>query len=178
MAKRTSASAGALAAKPAEEIVPKAKRKRPHRATAESFERLSPESFRSAEMQLRKLFGQNLREARHRAGLTQVQVADMICSTQPFIGAVERGEQNVKLATIVRLAYAVRTDPGALLLGDSPANYSLETLVRLVAALNACLQTTIAEMGAGMSPAEMLTIISRPLEVTKPERSEIPDRER
>jgi transcriptional regulator with XRE-family HTH domain len=176
MTKRTSAPAKAPAKKPTERTSPNAKRESVPRTTAGTFERLSPEAFKLADLQLRKLFGRNVRQARRRAGLTQVQVADIIGSTQPFIGAVERGEQNVKLATIVRLAYAVRTDPGTLLLGDAPANYSLETLVRLVAALNAYLQTTISEKGADMSPAAMFSLIPQPLEVVTAKRSGLPGR--
>ena len=116
------------------------------------FERLPSERFTAAEKQLQQLFGRNLREARLRAGLTQTDVADIIASSQPYVGAVERGEINVQLSTVVRLAYAVRTDPGALLLGDRAPHYSLETLVRLVGALYAHL----------LPQGELLTLIAAP----------------
>jgi transcriptional regulator with XRE-family HTH domain len=171
-----SASAGASAGKQGKGAKSKPPQKRVYRTSAGSFERLEPARLALAEKQLRELFGRNVREARQRAGLTQADVGDIIGSGQPFVGAVERGEQNVQLATIVRLAYAVRTDPGALLLGDGAVGYSLETLVRLVSALNTYLQATIAEKGAARVPADMLTIIPRPVEMaplqpmTKPAR--------
>ena len=133
-----------------------------NRPRPSKFERVSSERFAGAERQILDLFGRNLREARHRADLTQTDVANIISSSQPFVGAVERGEQNIKLSTLVRLAYAVRTDPGALLLGVRAANYSLETLVRLVGALHAHLLATVGEQVKDLPEGELLTLISSP----------------
>ena len=140
----------------------KPKESRFNRPRPSKYERVSSERFASAEKQILDLFGRNLREARHRAGLTQTDVANIISSSQPFVGAVERGEQNIKLSTLVRLAYAVRTDPGALLLGDRAANYSMETLVRLVGALHAHLQAAVGEQVKNLPEGELLTLISSP----------------
>jgi transcriptional regulator with XRE-family HTH domain len=126
-----------------------------------TFERVSSARFEAAERELRKLFGRNVREARHRAGLTQADVGAIIDSDQPYVGAIERGEQNVTLATLTRIAYAVRTDPGALLLGETAENYSLETLVRIVGALHSYLQTTIDQQGGAEFNPDMLTIIPK-----------------
>lgn len=140
----------------------KLKESRFNRPRPSKFERVSSDRFAGAEKQILELFGRNLREARHRAGLTQTDVANIVASSQPFVGAVERGEQNIKLSTLVRLAYAVRTDPGALLLGDCAASYSMETLVRLVGALHAHLQATVGEQVKNLPEGELLTLISSP----------------
>jgi len=49
--------------------------------------------------------------ARHRAGPTQTDVADVIRSSQLFAGPTERGEQNLRLSTVVRLTCAMH-QPG------------------------------------------------------------------
>lgn len=139
---------------------PKQKRNFHKQPRPSKFERVSSDRFSEAEKRLQQLFGRNLREARLRAGLTQTDVANIIDSAQSYVGYVERGEINVQLSTILRLAYAVRVDPGALLLGDRAANYSLETLVRLVGALYAHLQATVGEQGKGLPPGEVLTLIA------------------
>ena len=125
------------------------------------FERISSTRFAAAERELQALFGRNLRDARIRLGLTQTDVANIIDSNQSFVGAVERGAQNVRLSTVVRLAFAVRTDPGALLLCESAKDYSLETLARIVAALHAHLQSTLEQSGPTRFSDDMLTTIPR-----------------
>lgn len=125
------------------------------------FERVSSTRFATAERELQALFGRNLRDARNRLGLTQTDVANIIDSNQSFVGAVERGAQNVRLSTVVRLAFAVRTDPGALLLCEGTKDYSLETLARVVAALHAHLQSTLDQSGPMRFSGDMRTIIPR-----------------
>jgi transcriptional regulator with XRE-family HTH domain len=139
------------------------KRKRQMRRPRPSkFERVSPKRFEAAEKQILVLLGRNLREARRRAGMTQTDVANIVHSSQPFIGAIERAARNITLFTLVRLAYAVRTDPGALLLGDHAANYSLETLTRLVGALHAHLQAAMGDPTKSPPEGELLTLIAPP----------------
>jgi transcriptional regulator with XRE-family HTH domain len=140
----------------------KPQQKRVYRTSPATFERVSPERFASAEKHILTLLGKNVREARHRASLTQADVADIIHTTQPFVGSVERGERNIRLSTVVRLAYAVRTDPGALLLGERAAQYSMETLLRLVAALHAHLEATMGEQVLKLPAGGLLTVISSP----------------
>lgn len=125
------------------------------------FERISSTRFAAAERELQVLFGRNVRDARNRLGLTQTDVANIIDSDQSFVGAVERGAQNVRLSTVLRLAYAVRTDPGALLLGENAQDYGLETLARIVAGLHAYLQTTLDQSGPVRFSGDMLAIIPR-----------------
>jgi transcriptional regulator with XRE-family HTH domain len=132
------------------------------------IERISSTRFAAAERELQALFGRNLRDARNRLGLTQTDVANIVDSNQSFIGAVERGAQNVRLSTVVRLAFAVRTDPGALLLGENAKDYGLETLARIVAALHAYLQNTLDQSGPTRFSGDMLTIIPRDIHSRDP----------
>ena len=139
---------------------PKPKRNFHKQPRPSRFERVSSERFADAEKRLQQLFGRNLREARLRAGLTQTDVANITDTAQSYIGYVERGEINVQLSTILRLAYAVGVDPGALLLGDRAAHYNLETLVRLVGALHAHLQATVGDQTKSLPQGEVLTLIA------------------
>jgi transcriptional regulator with XRE-family HTH domain len=131
-----------------------------YRKTPGTFERVSPDRFATAEKQILTLLGNNLKEARRRESLTQKDVADIMHTSQPFVGAVERGEHDIRLSTLVRLAYAVRTDPGALILGERATNYSLETLVRLVGALHAHLEAQVGSKAKDLPSGEILTLIS------------------
>ena len=143
-----------LASAPPETTTPSAAQQSP-------LARMSSARFETAERELRTLFGRNLRNARNRLGLTQTDVANIIDSDQSFVAAVERGAQNVRLSTVVRLACAVRTDPGALLLGENATDYGLEALVRIVGALHAYLQSALDQSGPEGISGEMLTVIPR-----------------
>jgi len=59
--------------------------------------------------------GFRVRELRVAAGLTQAQLADRAGLHRTFIGSVERGERNVALLSLRRIAHALRTTPAALL---------------------------------------------------------------
>lgn len=141
------------------------------------FERVSPERFKAAERELVVLLGRNLREARQRAGLTQANVAEITHSDQPHIGAIERGERNIRVSLLARLAYAVKTDPGALLLGERANHYSVETLVRLVGALHAHLQATMGDEALKLPTSELMTVLAASDGLpasAEPERKSVP----
>jgi transcriptional regulator with XRE-family HTH domain len=53
---------------------------------------------------VRKRFGARVRELRAEKGWSQEELADRCGFHRTYIGAVERGEQNVSLANIDRLA--------------------------------------------------------------------------
>jgi len=63
----------------------------------------------------RHLFGRRLRALRKRAGLSQEELAAESGLHRTYVGAIERGERNVSLLNIVRLARALRVAPSALL---------------------------------------------------------------
>jgi transcriptional regulator with XRE-family HTH domain len=133
---------------------------RVHPVKPVKFERVSPERFKAAERALVVILGKNLREARQRAGLTQANVAEITHSDQPHIGAIERGERNIRVSLLARLAYAVKTDPDALLLGDHAPQYSVRTLVRLIGALHAHLQATIGDDALKQLTSELMTVLT------------------
>lgn len=61
------------------------------------------------------IFGQNVRAARIKAGLTQAQLAERTGTTQQYVSSVEAGQQNITLDTMAALARAVGRDVTALL---------------------------------------------------------------
>lgn len=64
-----------------------------------------------------KRFGANLREARQRTGLSQEKLAAKAGIDRTYVGGAERGERNVALVNIVRLAEALEIAPADLLKG-------------------------------------------------------------
>jgi len=62
-----------------------------------------------------RLFGERLRELRTERGLTQEQLAEAAGVDRNYIGQIERGERNVALVNIVRIAGALSIKPGDLL---------------------------------------------------------------
>ncbi|HLN58934.1 MAG TPA: helix-turn-helix transcriptional regulator [Thermoanaerobaculia bacterium] len=62
-------------------------------------------------------FGSRIRELRTRAGLSQEDLADLVRLHRTYIGGIERGERNVGLLNLLRLARALRVSPSVLLEG-------------------------------------------------------------
>lgn len=61
-----------------------------------------------------KRFGETLREHRQRAGLSQEKLAAKAGIDRTYVGGAERGERNVALVNIVRLAEAPDVTPAEL----------------------------------------------------------------
>jgi transcriptional regulator with XRE-family HTH domain len=66
---------------------------------------------------IQKQLGENLREFRLKAGLSQEELADIATLHRTYIGSVERGERNISLENIVQLARALKISPADLLKG-------------------------------------------------------------
>ncbi|SEF13826.1 helix-turn-helix domain-containing protein [Jiangella alba] len=64
--------------------------------------------------ELKAAFGLRLREARHAAGLSQYQLAQAAGLHWSYISSVERGQRNISLLNIRRLAHALGIQPGDL----------------------------------------------------------------
>jgi len=54
-----------------------------------------------------KRFGQHIQRLRRERGLTQEDLADLISVDRSYMGFVERGERNLTLAKIIKVAKAL-----------------------------------------------------------------------
>lgn len=63
------------------------------------------------------LFGSTVRDRRKKLGWSQQRLAEEAGMHFTYVGGIERGERNVSLVNIVRLAQALDTDPGNLVRG-------------------------------------------------------------
>ena len=62
-------------------------------------------------------FGRRVRARRGELGLSQEALADVARLHWTFVGQVERGRRNLTLHNILKLAVALRVDPGELVRG-------------------------------------------------------------
>lgn len=53
-------------------------------------------------------FGRVLRQRRHKLGVSQEEFADMCGLDRTYMGGIERGERNVALVNIEKIALALR----------------------------------------------------------------------
>lgn len=64
---------------------------------------------------LQRILGENLRAIRRREGLSQEQMAERLDWHRTYVGGVERGERNLTLQSVERLAAFLGLDPLVLL---------------------------------------------------------------
>ena len=69
---------------------------------------------------LQRTVGHNLRAYREAKGLSQEAFADVLGVHRTYMGGVERGERNLTLKSLERLAQRAGTDPLALLAPTGP----------------------------------------------------------
>lgn len=62
-------------------------------------------------------FGARIRDVRQREGLSQEDLADRCGLDRTYVGGVERGERNIGLVNIVRLARSLSLSASTLLSG-------------------------------------------------------------
>ncbi|HYI61521.1 MAG TPA: helix-turn-helix transcriptional regulator [Acidimicrobiales bacterium] len=62
-------------------------------------------------------FGQRVRERRHELALSQEKLAVVAGLHWTFVGQVERGQRNLSLHNLLKLAEALGVDPGELVRG-------------------------------------------------------------
>lgn len=67
------------------------------------------------EGELQRTFGRNLRRLRESEGMSQENFADKLGYHRTYLGGVERGERNLTLRSIEKIASLTGTDPIALL---------------------------------------------------------------
>lgn len=63
----------------------------------------------------RRLFGNRVRELRVQRKLSQEKLAELADLHRNYVGGVERGERNVSLLNIVKLAHGLKVRPAKLL---------------------------------------------------------------
>lgn len=62
-------------------------------------------------------FGRRVRARRQKLGWSQEHLADASGLHWTYVGSVERGERNISLVNIVKLARALEADPASLVRG-------------------------------------------------------------
>jgi len=62
-----------------------------------------------------KLVGENIRFLRKKRGLTQEELAEQINLQQAYIGGVERGERNISMLTLQKIAVGLEVSPDEVL---------------------------------------------------------------
>lgn len=74
---------------------------------------------------LQRTVGQNLRRYRQERGLSQEAFADLVGVHRTYMGGLERGERNLTLRLVERIAAAITVDPLVLLTldGDGAAEF-------------------------------------------------------
>jgi transcriptional regulator with XRE-family HTH domain len=63
----------------------------------------------------RKLLGQRVRDLRLAKGLSQEKLAELAKLHRNYVGSIERGQKNVGVISIVKLAHALSERPSILL---------------------------------------------------------------
>jgi transcriptional regulator with XRE-family HTH domain len=65
--------------------------------------------------QLRRLVAQNIRRVRSDVGISQEELAALAGLHRTYIGSVERGERNISIDNIEKIAVALKVSPNDLL---------------------------------------------------------------
>lgn len=70
-------------------------------------------------MDYQKILGENVRSLRIEQQITQEKLAEICDLHRTYIGAIERGDRNVSLNNIVKIAHALNVTPSDLLQFES-----------------------------------------------------------
>lgn len=68
------------------------------------------------EGELQRRVGENLRAHRESEGLSQEEFAEVLDVHRTYMGSVERGERNLTLRSLERIAVKIGVDPADLLI--------------------------------------------------------------
>lgn len=78
-----------------------------------------------------KIIGENTREYRNRAGLTQAELAEKVGVGTAFISRVERSQKRMRIETMLLVASALNISVDLLLYREN-RDAQLQTLVRML----------------------------------------------
>jgi len=67
-------------------------------------------------MSILKTIGENVRSYRKKLGVSQEELGDMAGLDRTYVGGVERGERNISVLNIEKLAKALKIKPEKLLM--------------------------------------------------------------
>jgi transcriptional regulator with XRE-family HTH domain len=67
---------------------------------------------------LREILAKNVRLIRNKLGLSQEELADRAGLHRTYVGSIERGERNVSVDNIEKIAEALEVKPERLLSGE------------------------------------------------------------
>jgi len=81
---------------------------------------------------MQEAVGRRIRELRKARGLTQEGVAEAASINPKYFGAIERGEVNLSLSTLDRIAKALNVQPAALLEVEALAVADRQVVTQLV----------------------------------------------
>ncbi len=70
-------------------------------------------------MSILKVVGNNVRNYRKQLGLSQEELGDLAGLDRTYVGGIERGERNVAVLNIAKLAKALKVKPEKLLMEKS-----------------------------------------------------------
>jgi len=71
-----------------------------------------------SEGELQRTVGRNLRAYREAKGLSQESFADLLGYHRTYVGGLERGERNLTLKSVERIAAQIKVEPVVLLTPD------------------------------------------------------------
>lgn len=83
-----------------------------------------------AEGDLQKIVGANLRRFREEQGLSQEAFAEVLGWHRTYIGGLERGERNLSLQAVERIAERLKVEPASLLTKDSDEHRRLTSIMK------------------------------------------------
>lgn len=69
----------------------------------------------TSQTSLRRAFAANLRAQRVSQGISQEELAEKACLDRTYVSSVERGQRNIGIDNIEKLAQALRVDAGELM---------------------------------------------------------------
>lgn len=67
-----------------------------------------------------RILGERVKHRRNRLGISQEALADRSDLHWTFVGQVERGQRNISLHNLLKLAAGLGVDPGKLIQGLDP----------------------------------------------------------